>query len=146
MQSWVWPLAFQVYYALLSLSLHHLRTTLPSSAVKSGGIIWNKVVFSKEANSLWKDSQLSSTWTVAVLVFIGSALAIVKIVDHNKEYLGIEITVFMSFSPPTLLMNANRESERENWEVWDSLQVIRSLFRLYYLEPYFVLVKHWKEG
>lgn len=72
----------------------------------------------------------------------GSALAIVKIVDHNKEYLGIEITVFMSFSPPTLLMNANQESERENWEVWDSLQVIRSLFRLYYLEPYFLLVKH----
>jgi len=40
-----------------------------------------------------------------------------KIVDRNKEHLGIQTTVFVSFSPPALLINANQESERENWEV-----------------------------
>lgn len=46
----------------------------------------------------------------------------------------------------TLLINANQEGERENWEVQANLQMILSLFRLYYFQSYFVLVKQWKEG
>ncbi|XP_009990433.1 PREDICTED: uncharacterized protein C9orf85 homolog [Tauraco erythrolophus] len=49
-----------------------------------------------------------------------------KIVDHNKEHLGMQLTVFVSFSPPGLLINANQESERENWEVQANLQKINA--------------------
>lgn len=102
------PLEFQVCYTSRSQYLHHAVPGLRSSAPMAWWIIGNYVGISKESNFPLKDKQLSSAWvTVVFCSFLGSALKILKIVDHSKARLWIQITVCVSFSPPALLINAN---------------------------------------